>query len=82
MAVRETPGSITLGEVASCVQSMFLGALGAVGGLGAIGKMIEQKGISEAVKLLGKFLIRNAGWVGALSMAISFGSCMINAYEH
>jgi hypothetical protein len=55
--------------------------IGAVTGIVQLSKLIEVEGISAAIKKVGKFIIRNSGWITAAILAADFGVCLYTANQ-
>jgi hypothetical protein len=72
---------ITFDEVLSCGKEVFLALIGSVTAISQIGKLLEIEGISAGITAIGKFIVRNAGWVTAAIMAADFGICLYHANQ-
>ena len=81
-AVTNQVNGITLEEVLNCAKEAFLYLIGSITGIVQLGKLIEVEGIGAGIKLVSKFIIKNAGWVTAAILAADMGLCLYNAAQN
>ncbi len=73
---------ISSDELLSCAEDIVGSFIESFGSLLAIDKIIASKGISAVISTIGKFILKNSGWLTAAVLTGQFSVCLYHANQN
>ncbi len=73
---------ISSDELLSCAENIIESLIASYASLATIDKLIAAKGISAAISTLGKFILKNSGWLTAAAITAQFSVCLYHANQN